>query len=188
MASWIQADVSSGKMSEAQARTSLADLGREFTPPVADTRSAEEKMVDKAFSGAKPEEFVIDYGLPDGERMSQEMQSFDASARSWLANSGMHRELGNSFVHTIDSTLRETAKMSDAELETYGQREFQKLEHVYKDKLEDRLRLGARMVAELEKIKPGLKQLLQSQGSGDNAMVASLIVQQAERYFARRKP
>ncbi len=43
------------------------------------------------------------------------------------------------------------------------------------------------MVEALEQKQPGLKNLLKSKGIGDNAMIASLLIQQAERYWARRR-
>jgi len=50
---------------------------------------------------------------------------------------------------------------------------------------EEPRRLRARMVEELDAKTPGLKILLKSKGIGDNAMVASLLIQQAEQYWAR---
>jgi hypothetical protein len=43
------------------------------------------------------------------------------------------------------------------------------------------------MVVALDKKQPGLKNLLRSRGLGDNAMVASMLIQQSERWHARRK-
>jgi hypothetical protein len=43
------------------------------------------------------------------------------------------------------------------------------------------------MVEVLEKTKPGLKNLLRSKGLGDNAMVASLLIQQSEGSWVWRK-
>jgi hypothetical protein len=43
------------------------------------------------------------------------------------------------------------------------------------------------MVEALDAKTPGLKILLKSKGIGDNAMVASLLIQQAEQYWARWK-
>jgi hypothetical protein len=53
--------------------------------------------------------------------------------------------------------------------------------------LGEKLRAAGRMVEVLEKTTPGLKNLLRSKGLGDNAMVASLLIQQSERFWARRK-
>jgi len=43
------------------------------------------------------------------------------------------------------------------------------------------------MVEALEAKQPGLKNLLRSKGVGDNALVASLLIRQSERYWARRR-
>lgn len=157
-------------------------------PPAPDTRTPEQKTLDQHFPPGKEADYVINYGVPDGQEMSPEHKQFDQSARSWLSGAEFPKDLGNSVVHAIDNVLQHTAKMNAAQLEKYGEDEFQKLEHVYKDKLGEKLQMAGRMVAELEKVRPGLKRLLQSSGIGDNSMVASLIIQQAERYFARRTP
>jgi hypothetical protein len=52
--------------------------------------------------------------------------------------------------------------------------------------LEEKLGAAGRMVVELDAKKPGLKNLLKSLGIGDNALIASLLIQQSERYWARR--
>jgi len=43
------------------------------------------------------------------------------------------------------------------------------------------------MVEALEAKQPGLKNLVRSKGVGDNALVASLLIGQSERYWARRR-
>ena len=46
---------------------------------------------------------------------------------------------------------------------------------------------GGELVAVLDAKTPGLKNFLRSHGIGDSAVVASLLIQQSERYQARRK-
>ncbi len=53
--------------------------------------------------------------------------------------------------------------------------------------LEERLSEAGRMVEEIEQTTSGLKNLLQSKGIGDSAMIANLLIQQAQRYWARRR-
>jgi hypothetical protein len=53
--------------------------------------------------------------------------------------------------------------------------------------LEEKLRAAGRMDVAIDQKTPGLKNFLKSKGLGDNAMVASLLIQQAERYWARRR-
>ena len=53
--------------------------------------------------------------------------------------------------------------------------------------LEERLSKAGRMVEEIEQTTSGLKNLLQSKGIGDSAMIANLLIQQAQRYWARRR-
>jgi hypothetical protein len=75
----------------------------------------------------------------------------------------------------------------EGQLESYDYAEFAKLERAYGNTLDERLRQAGRMVEGLEQKQPGLKNLLKSKGIGDNAMIASLLIQQAERYWARRR-
>jgi hypothetical protein len=44
-----------------------------------------------------------------------------------------------------------------------------------------------RMIEEIEQTTSGSKDLLQSKGIGDSAKIANLLVQQAQRYWARRR-
>jgi len=106
--------------------------------------------------------------------------------RTWLAGAEFPKPLGDSLVSQVDQVLRTTGAMNDAQLEEYGAREFQKLRGIYHEKLEEKLGRVKLMVDELEGKQPGLKRLLQTKGIGDSAMVASLLVQQAERWHARR--
>ena len=52
--------------------------------------------------------------------------------------------------------------------------------------MEAKLRSAAKMIHDLEAKQPGLKQLLKSLEIGDNAMVASMLIQAAERWEIRK--
>ncbi|HEV8327703.1 MAG TPA: hypothetical protein VGQ08_09485 [Nitrospiraceae bacterium] len=97
------------------------------------------------------------------------------------------RELGNSLITTIEKVAQTTKHMDANQLEQYGFDEFAKLERVYGKDLDAKLQAAGRMVEELEKTKPGLQNLLRSNGLGDNALIASMLIGQSERYWARRK-
>jgi len=92
--------------------------------------------------------------------------------------------MGNSLVTVIDRTLQKTHTMTEGELEHYGAEEFVKLEKAYGPTLDEKLNTAGRMVQELEKKHPGLNNLLKR--VGDNALVASMLIAQAEIYWARR--
>jgi len=53
--------------------------------------------------------------------------------------------------------------------------------------LDSKLRAAAVMIHALDQKTPGLKNLLKSKWIGDNAMVASMLIQHTERWHARRK-
>jgi hypothetical protein len=115
-----------------------------------------------------------------------ELKAFDQSARGWLAGAQFDRTLGNSLITAVERVTDRTATMNETQLEAYGQTEFQKLQQAYGPELEAKLNSAGLMVSELEKTRPGLKAFLKTAGVGDSALVASILIQQAERYWARR--
>jgi hypothetical protein len=184
MIKWAQGDLLAGRITQAQHDAMLAELGT--TPeqqPGADTRPPEILELDSQFPPAKPSEYVIQYGL--GE-LNGPQKEFDTTARNWLAGAEFPKALGDSLVTNVGRVAEHTRNMDDAQLENYGADEFQKLRGVYGEKLEEKLTMAGRMIKEIEGKHPGLQQLLKGRGIGDNAVVASLLIQQAQRYFARR--
>jgi predicted phage tail protein len=77
--------------------------------------------------------------------------------------------------------------MNDAQLKAYGHAEFAKLESAYGKDLDARLQSAAKLIDTLEATRPGLKQVLKTHGIGDNALVVSALIQQAERFEIRHK-
>ena len=67
--------------------------------------------------------------------MTPELKRFDSSARTWLSRAGFPRDVGNSLVSAIDKTAQATNHMTEGELETYGHKEFEKLQRAYGEKL-----------------------------------------------------
>jgi len=188
MSEWVKQDVAAGKLTPEQATKMFDELGRTPEQREPDRRSDEQKQLDQHFPAAKPEEFLIRYGGPGEDVvMTPELKQFDTTARAWLSGAGLPRELGNSLVNAIAKTAQNTKDMTPDQLESYGMVEYEKLQKVYGEALDDKLRAAGRMVEALEAKQPGLKNLLRSKGLGDNAMVASLLIGQSERYWARRR-
>jgi hypothetical protein len=77
--------------------------------------------------------------------------------------------------------------MTPDQLESYGLIEYEKLQKVYGEGLEEKLRAAGRMVVAIDQKTPGLKNSLKSKGLWDNAMVVAQIIGQSERWHARRK-
>jgi hypothetical protein len=191
MTGWIREDVAKGKMTQAQADKAFDDLG---TPPEqratpADVRSDEVRLLDQHFPAARPEDYQIRYADPGHSPppMTTEMIQFDQSARTWLSGAEFPMDLGNSLITMIARVAQQTKAMTPDQLESYGLIEYEKLQKVYGEGLEEKLRAAGRMVVAIDQKTPGLKNSLKSKGLGDNAMVASLLIQQAERYWARRR-
>jgi hypothetical protein len=120
-------------------------------------------------------------------QMTPELKQFDTSARSWLNQAEFPASIGNSLITTITKVAQQTKHLSADQLESYGLLQYERLERVYGAELEDKLNAAGRMVEQLEKAKPGVKNLLRARGLGDNAEIASLLIQQSQRYWLRRK-
>ena len=177
-----------GGVSMVDLTNALKVLRESAEPKEQDVRTPEQKTLDEQFPAAAPEGFLISYAKPNEPDvpMTPELTAFDQSARAWMSEAGLPRDLGNSLVTTIERVTAQTQKMTADQLVAYGEAEFAKLQRVYGNTLEDRLHQVALMVHDLEQKRPGLKQLLKTGGIGDNALVVSMLIQQAERYHARR--
>ena len=186
MAEWVKEDLARGKVTPEQAATCFAELNTPLELREQDKRTPDQIEFDRLFPVPKSGDYTIRYGLCDHEEMSADLKQFDSSARTWLSEAQFPREIGNSLVNSIDRVTRETAHLSEPELELYGRTEYAKLERLYGDTLAERLQRAGAMVQELEKKQPRLNALLRSQALGDNALIASLLIQQSERYFARK--
>jgi len=153
-----------------------------------DLRTDEVKLLDQHFPAAKPEDYLIRYGGPGEDvPMTPEMKQFDTTARAWLTGAEFPANVGNSVITTISRVAQQTKAMTPDELITYGEAEYAKLRQANGDTFEDKLNAAGRMVEDLEKKTPGLNNLLKSKGLWDNALIASMLIQQAERYHARRE-
>jgi hypothetical protein len=186
LAKWTREDLAAGKISGDQAEKIFSELNTPLAERrLDDPRSEEVKLLDQHFAPATPEAYHIPYGTDAA--MTPEMQQFDTSARAWLTGAEFPRELGNALIVNIERVAQQTKHMNENELESYGRVEYEKLQRAYGDTLEEKLNTAGRMVVALDQKTPGLKNLLKSKGLGDNAMIASLLIQQSERYWARRK-
>ena len=173
-------------MTPEQASKAFEELGTPLDQRGQDTRTEEQKELDHHFPPSKPEEYVIRYGLPDGTPMSQELRLFDQSARTWLSEAGLPRELGNSLVNAIAKTAQQTQHMTEAELDRYSAAEYAKLERVYGAQLEAKLQSAAVMIHALDAKQPGLKNLLRSKGIGDASLIVNMLITHAPIYHARK--
>jgi hypothetical protein len=189
MAGWIKADLAAGMMTQAQADKAFDDLGvplDQWVTP-ADLRSDEHRLVDSQFPVARAKEIRIAHADPGqaAPPMTKELQQFDTTASSWIVGAEFPANIANSLVSTIAKVAQQTKHLSADQLESYGLLQYERLGRVYGAELENKLNAAGRMVEELETKQQG--NLLRSKGLGDNAEIPSLFIQQAERYWIRRK-
>jgi hypothetical protein len=188
MIGWAKEDLAKGKITQEQAAKMFEELGATPEQCTGDQRTDAAKEVDLLYGPpAEPADYLISYARPGQDvPITPEIKAFDQAARTWMSSAGLPRELGNSLANTIDRVTEHTATMTEAQLEAYGHTEFQKLQQAYGPELEAKLNAAGRMVLELDAKTPGLKTLLKSQGIGDNAMVAKLLIEAGERYWTRK--
>jgi hypothetical protein len=187
MIGWEKDNLAKGRITLEEANKRFDALGATAEQRALDTRTVAEKELDAAFPVAKPSDYKIAYGLPGQDvPTTPELTQFDTNARGWMAGAGLPRDLGNSLVTQITRVLQTTKGMTPDQLESYGTSEFAKLERAHGPALDDKLRAAGRMVEDLERTQPGLKQLLKSHGIGDSAMVANMLIQHATIYHARK--
>lgn len=186
MAMWVRDDAAKGKVTPEQAATSFDQLNAPPELRAPDTRSADEKELDALFPAAKPEEYLIQYDhLDPNQPIPPEVRAFDTAARTWLSDAGTPREIGNSFVKNVDRAGKALSAMTQTQRDSFADVQYKILENTYGPDLEKKLQLAGKMVQELERRQPGLNTMLKS-GIGDDARVASLLIQQSERYWDRK--
>ncbi len=152
MMAWVKEDAASGRITAKKANEMFNQLGATEAQRAPDQRSDEQRQLDAAFPPAKPGE---------NGTMTPQLKEFDQSARTWLSGAQFPREVGNSLVSQITKVLQRTHVMTEEQLNTYGENEYVKLQRIYGDQLEPRLRQS-------------------------DAMVASLLIAQAKVYWAKQ--
>jgi hypothetical protein len=188
MAQWAKEDLAKGKITQAQADGIFAELNTPLEARVLVTKSPEQKNLEQWAPDAKPGDYRIAYGVPGQEaEMTPEIKQFDETARTWMSTAGMPRDLGNSLVNQIAKVAQQTERMSPDELLQYGYSEYEKLQRVHGNKLDERLHSAAKMIDVLEQQRPGLKSLLKSQGLGDSAIVANMLIAHAPTFHAKQR-
>ncbi len=182
MAGWIKADLAAGKLTPEQAAKSFDELNVPMDQRANTRTDAAKELDDAGFApAAKPEDYLIHWG----HEMNAELKQFDTASRSYLHGAGFTKELGSSLAAKIGRTVQQTARMTPDQLAEYGQTEYAKLQKTYGDSLGEKMVAANRMIHAIESRTPGVIQLLQSKGIGDNAIVASMLIGQAELYWKR---
>ena len=185
----IKAQVQKGTMSQAIAEEAHDQIQTPIDQRAPDNRSEALKELDRAAPPGKETDYAIRYGIPgqDPPPMTTELKEFDSTARSWLARAEFSRENGNSVIRAIEQTVNTTRHMNAEQLEQFRQTEMTTLRGLYEDSLEEKLRECSQMVHAVEMQQPGLKNLLQSKGIGDAAVVLTQLIAQSQIWHARRK-
>ena len=123
--------------------------------------------------------------------MTPELQQFDQSARAYLSGAEFTRDFGSNLASTIAQVTRQTQAMTPDQLESYRLIEYEKLQRVYGDTLDEKLRAVDDMIDRIEHQRPELKDfrdaVLGTKGVGRNAMIWHMLIGQSEIYWARRK-
>ena len=114
-------------------------------------------------------EYTIRYGGPEMVH-TPELKQFDQSARAWLSGAQFDRMTGNSLVNTIDRVAQQTHKMTPEQLQFFGESAICAPRTIlWREARREIDRRPAGWWRTLRSGNPGLKQLLKSNGIGDQA-------------------
>lgn len=181
----IHAMRAKGTLTPDQANHVFDELAVPHAQRQPDTRSDDVKLLDQHFPPAKPEEFsAVRFHLANEDPTPEQRQS-STITRTWLSEAGFSRDLGNTVFRIARETATKLQRMTDAEHAEWSKTQNDRLRRVYGDSLDAKLAQAGQMVHLIELKHPGLKQLLRQ--IGDSSILASLLIQQSDRYFARRK-
>ena len=182
---WIKDDLAKGKMTQAQADAVFNELNVPLDQRGPDTRTDEQKTLDKHFTAAKPEDYIIRYGGPGEDvPMTPELKQGDAMLRGWLAAMGFSREQGNAASNIVLKLAQQ--KMTPAQVESYTVTENAKLQALYGDTWDERFEPARRMIHAVEATNPGLENFLRANGVGDRAVLVNMLINHAPIYHARK--
>ena len=189
MAEWTKADLLVGKITPEQATQQFNELNIPLEQRGPDTRTAEQKTLDKQFPPAKESEYLIRYYTPGQEPpvIPKEVQAFDANARGWMADMGLPRDFGNATVNILSKSIQHLSTLSPDQRESYKEQENDKLRALFggQDKLNEALEPARQMIHEVEQKRSGLKDFVRSHG--DHALFIAQLIQAARIYHERRK-
>ena len=182
----IREDVEKGRITPDEATRRFDSLGATPEQRAPDTRSDEVKQLDRDFPPAKESDYIIQYYTPGQAPavLPKEVQTADANLRGWMADAGLSREQGNSLVTTMSKMIQHTHPLSANEREAYKDAENAKLAKLFGDTWDDQLKPAARMIDELDRKRPGLKDFVRAHG--DNALFVTQLIQAARIYDKRK--
>lgn len=179
--------VADGKISLEDVNKSLTEAGyKPIEDPSAKKSLSQEKIeFDQMFPRAKPEEFTMPKLIGPDDRYTPEIQKFDQTARAWLSESRLPKEIGNAVARSIGETAVQFLKMNEGEREIFARTERAKLDRLWGADAARKIDLAKQLVHELEAKRPGVFWLLETSGAGNSSFVIAQLAVHAERLLAR---
>ncbi len=182
MAEW---EVEAGRLTREEANRMLAADGAPLIQKPIDPNSPE-AYVDSIMPPAEPKQFTMpqmNFDDPTGE----EARNMDKFARSILSDARFTREIGNFVAEEVARSSTKFESMSEAERMGYKSEQLSMLRNIWKGDLSRKLGIARSFVNHLEAMNPGFKNLLDTTGAGDNAMIIAKFVMQAELMLERQR-
>jgi hypothetical protein len=180
MAQW---EIDAGRLTREQADAMLGADG--VKPRQAQAVGPTAAEIDAAFTPAEPHQYQLP-PLAGDDVSNAALLAYNKTAREWLHTARFDRERGSSLANEIARTAEATKRMADSDREIHRRTELSKLERLWGDQTQSKIKLARQLVRELEEKTPGLVDLLAESGAGNNSLVIKMLAEQAELLAGRQ--
>lgn len=175
----LQWKVEEGRLTLEEANRMLAGNG---IAPIAQPETNPEIIAhDQEFPRASsPTEYRIPPLAEHGKEYSEQDHKLNLQIRSWLHYSRFSAEAGSSLAERIGSVAKQTQAMDHVDYKVWKIGQERHLQGIYGPDYAKKMALGGQLLSELEKSSPGIVQFLEQSGAGNDALISSIIIHQAE--------
>lgn len=128
------------------------------------------------------------YEMPriNPELGSKEAAALDRTVRGALYEAGFDRERGSALWKAADKAIATFSKLNPAEQQLHNKRELAKLEKLWGNDTQKKLKEARALVGHLDGKHPGIMGLMDA-GAGSDVMVLSLLASQAQIFGGRMR-
>jgi hypothetical protein len=169
----------------AEARAEYDELSKAAYP---DAPAGTAAQIDEAFPPAAAEAFDLSgiFTADHGNAINLEALEAEKTMRGWLAEARFSKAIGSAVAQEAARFAPTWQSMDDAGREAHSTEVRAQLHRMWGDQTPARIALAQRLVAEIEKKRPGIRDMLEASGAGSNLRVLVNLGLQAERLAARR--
>ncbi|MGO9268246.1 MAG: hypothetical protein ACLQBA_25730 [Candidatus Binataceae bacterium] len=163
--------------------------------PAADSReSGRSDISADSMTGKQLAEYEKNFGVPDdpaayeiraGHELSDQEKAEEASVRGWMHSAGLPKADGDELSGIALRLGPELMAMDDGQREAYARKTEGKLKQAWGDDFPRRLNEARRLIVDINRVKPGLVQYLESTGLGDSFEVIHMAARIARQRYGK---